>query len=133
METLKLQNPILINGKEYKSLNYDFDEITIELFGEAETRKFKLGEAGIKGATLELDYSMQSYLGMAAIIAVNPTFDFNDLERIKGKDLMGLYRVGRNFFKGEELVSSPEEILEEPSELTEKTITPLPNKSKKTD
>ena len=40
---------------------------------------------------------MQLYLGFAAIIAVNPKYDYNDLQRISGPDVMSVMKIGRNF------------------------------------
>lgn len=131
METLILKTPIFINGVEITELTYDITQITIEQFGEAEARKFKVGSASVKGATLELDYSMQVYIGMAAILAVNLNYDFNDLERIKGLDLVELYRIGRNFTAGREGTGLPEETSEEDSETTPAPSTPPLTLSKK--
>lgn len=128
METITLKHPIWVNGQEMTELTHDMDEITIEQFAEAEARKFKSGTASVKGATLELDYSMQIYLGMAAIIAVNPTFTFEDLERIKGSDLRLLFGLGRNFTTGGADENLREELLEEASESIPEPSTP-PNEN----
>ena len=99
MDTIKLRNPILINGKQVSVLTHDANEITPSGFAEAEYRKTRAN--GSKGApssaAVELDYSLHLYLGFAAILAVNPEYDFNDLERIKGSDVMEVMKVGRNF------------------------------------
>lgn len=99
MESIKLKNPIQINGKEVKELTFDSNEITPAGFAEAEYRKTRAN--GSKGspssAAVELDYSLHLYLGFASIIAVNPEYDFNDLERIKGIDVMEVMKIGRNF------------------------------------
>ena len=42
---LTLVNPIKIDGKNVKQIKYDTNEITPELFAEAETRKAKAGHA----------------------------------------------------------------------------------------
>ena len=99
MEKITLRNPILINGKQITELTYDVNEITPAGFAEAEYRKTRAN--GSKGApssaAVELDYSLHLYLGFAAIAAVNPEYDINDLERIKGTDVMEVMKVGRNF------------------------------------
>ena len=99
MESIKLKNPIQINGKQVDELTYDINEITPLGFAEAEYRKTRAN--GSKGApssaAVELDYSLHLYLGFAAIIAVNPAYDFNDLERIHGSDVMEVMKIGRNF------------------------------------
>lgn len=99
MNILKLKNPIKINGREVAELNYDENEITAEAFIDAECRKFAEGrkKGGLTAAAIELDYSMQLQLGFAAILAVNPSIDYNDLLRIKGADLIAVSRIGRNF------------------------------------
>ena len=40
---------------------------------------------------------MHLYLGFAAIIAANPQYDYNDLQRISGPDVMSVMKIGRNF------------------------------------
>lgn len=98
METLKLKNPIKINGKEVKELTYDVNEITVEAFIEAEMRKFNAGtKKGVNAAAIEMDYSMHLQLGLAAIVAVNADIDYNDLNRLKGFDLIAVSRIGRSF------------------------------------
>lgn len=99
MESIKLKKPITINGQEIKELTHDINEITPAGFAEAELKKAQAsGAKGTPGAgAIEIDYSMQLYLGFAAIIAVNPQFDYNDLQRISGPDVMSIMRIGRNF------------------------------------
>ena len=105
MKELKLKNPIKIDGKEVAVLTHDANEIDGILFATAEAKK--KAAAGMKNTTLspavEFDFSLHLYLGYAAIIAVNPDYDFSDLERIKGSDTMNVMEIGRNFiFKSEE-------------------------------
>ena len=99
MDSIKLTKPIKVNGEEVAELTYDVNEITPAGFAEAEFRKSQA--SGSKGApsaaAVELDYSMQLYLGFAAIIAVNPKYDYNDLQRISGPDVMSVMKIGRNF------------------------------------
>ena len=112
MNELKLSAPIMVNGKKLNVLTYDTNAITVSLFAEAEARKLKATTAkagGLAGAA-EMDYSLHLYLGMMAIIAVNPDIDVSDLERITGADVMALMRIGRNF-----TTSRSEEISEENS------------------
>ena len=67
MESIKLKNPIQINGKQVDELTYDINEITPLGFAEAEYRKTRAN--GSKGApssaAVELDYSLHLYLGFA--------------------------------------------------------------------
>lgn len=117
METLKLKNPVKINGKEFCELTYDANEITAEAFIDAEYRKFAAAaKKGVNAATIEMDYSMHLQLGFAAIIAVNPDIDYNDLTRLKGFDLISVSRIGRNFIMPSAAEESTEELPENTSE-----------------
>lgn len=96
---LTLKNPILINNKTISEMTYDANEITGALFSEAEAMRKRA--AGMKNVSInpaiEFDFALHLYLGYAAIIAVNPEYDFSDLERIHGGDLMDVMNIGRNF------------------------------------
>ena len=119
METLKLQNPININGKEVSELTYDIDAIDGDMFDEAANRKtgvqMKSGQAPALNA--EMDPLAHKYFGFAAIIAVNPDIDWTDLQRIKGKDNANIMRIGRFF-----LMPSVESTAENSVEDTETTL-----------
>lgn len=134
MEKIILKNPVQINGKEIKELTYDVNEITPAGFAEAEYRKTRAN--GSKGtpssAAVELDYSLHLYLGFAAILAVNPEYDFNDLERIKGLDVMEVMKVGRNFIIAS-VADSMDEESENVSETTPASTTPGRQNSKASD
>lgn len=99
MEKLILKNPILINGKEVKEMEYDANEINGILFATAEAKR--KGAAGMKNTSItpaaEFDFGLHLYLGFAAIVAVNPEYDFSDLERMKGSDIVDVMGIGRNF------------------------------------
>lgn len=131
MECIKLRNPVLINNKHVKELTYDANEITPAGFAEAEYRKSRAN--GSKGApssaAVELDYSLHLYLGFAAILAVNPEYDFSDLERIKGADVMEVMKVGRNFII-DSVADSMDDESENVSETTPESITPERQSSK---
>ncbi len=117
-KTLELANPFYITGERITKLEYDIDEITPALFAEAEAMKNKqTGSSRFQGGaagTMELDYSFHLYLGMAAIIALNPLYSFEDLLQIKGKDTYALMGVGRSFMMPSE--ESKEDNSEEQSE-----------------
>lgn len=118
-KTFKLDNPILINGKKIAELSYDANEITAQMFAEADYRKLAAsGSAGNKAGAVELDYGMQLYLGFEAIIAVNPEIALADLERIHGVDLMKIMRIGRDFTFGRSEEASNPDSSDEPSETT---------------
>lgn len=79
--TIKLDNPVQINGKSYNELTYDISEITAQAFAEADARKLSASGSknGNAAGAAELDYGLHLYLGFAAIIAVNPEIDISDL------------------------------------------------------
>lgn len=98
-ELLKLDTPIEINGKKVEELAYDTEEITSEMFIHAASMaNEKSRKMGCQYITIiESDYNVHLYLGMMAVIAVDTSIDILDLERLKGKDVIKLAQVGRNF------------------------------------
>ena len=131
---LKLKNPVMINGETVTEMTYDSNEIDGILFATAESKRKTA--AGLKNTTItpaaEFDFGLHLYLGFAAIIAVNPTYDFSDVERIKGHDIREVMSIGRNF-----MLASDEEPQEsdsdEPIETTPESTTPAPQNSKKSE
>jgi hypothetical protein len=95
---IKLQNPIKIDGKTVDELKYDTNEITAELFASAEAKKLSASHstANLSGA-MELDYPLHLYLGIAAVVAINSNYTFEDVARIKGRDVVEVMKIGRNF------------------------------------
>ena len=94
-------------ARERPELPYDPEEITAQMFARADAKKVKAGGAG--GVSMaEVDYGMHLYLGFMAILAVNPQLDLNDLERIKGSDLVVVMHIGRNFMLLKSAVVSQE-------------------------
>lgn len=132
MKTLTLANPILINGEEVKEMTYDINEIDGVLFATAEAKK--KAAAGMKNmsitAAAEFDFGLHLYLGYAAIIAVNPSYDFSDLERIKGRDVVEIMGIGRNFMLKSD-AESQENASDEHTETTPASTTPGSRNSKK--
>ena len=96
--TLTLKNPVMINGDKITEMKYDTNEIDGVLFATAEAKR--KAAAGMKNlsvsAAAEFDFGLHLYLGYAAIVAVNPTYDFSDLERMKGADVVEVMAIGRN-------------------------------------
>lgn len=120
---INLETPIQINNKKISELTYDTGEITAALFAEADVKKKQA--AGIKNVSIspavEFDFGLHLFIGFAAVIAVNPEYDFSDLERIKGRDIIDLMKVGRNF-----LLKSEEDSRQSNSENeSENTVKPL--------
>ncbi len=98
MNTLRLQTPIMINGKEIKELTYNTAKITVSQFLEAESRSSLIcGNARMNTTTHHFDHGFHVYLGMMAIITENPQVDVTDLERLNGYDVVQLANIGRDF------------------------------------
>lgn len=133
MEKLELKNPIDINGVKVSEMTYDADEITGILFATAERRKGSVGGALSIAPSAEFDIALHLYIGYAAIIAVNPSYDWTDLERIKGTDVNAVMRIGRNFMLAGLEKGSQENDLEKPSETTPESTTPVKQISKKSE
>lgn len=98
-KTLELKHPIMIDNKEVTELTYDVEEITAALYSEADTKR-RIA-AGVRNVTAtpsaEIEFGLHAYVGMAAVIAVNPNYAFEDLERVKGSDMLDLQDIGRRF------------------------------------
>lgn len=133
-ETLKLKNPIKIGTEkglvEVSEVTYDANEIDGILFATAEARR--KAAAGMKNTTItpaaEFDFGLHLYLGFAAIIAVNPSYDFTDVERIKGSDLKKVMDIGRNFMLSSE-AEQPQNDSGEHTETTPASTTQAPQSS----
>lgn len=120
--TVKLINPIKIDGKNVKELTYDTNEITPELFAEAEAKKMAAAHAAAnRSGAMELDYPLHLYLGLASVVAINPSYTFEDVARIKGRDCVELMVIGRNFIMKPE--SSPDDDSAELSEIMPESTT----------
>lgn len=133
-ETLKLKNPILIDGKEVSEVSYDSNEIDGILFATAESKR--KAAAGMRNTSItpaaEFDFGLHLYLGFAAIVAVNPSYDFSDVERIKGHDVVEVMSIGRNFMLASDK-EQPENDSGEPTETTPESTTPARQTSKKSE
>lgn len=130
--TLILDHPIQINGQEVKELTYDPQEITADLFTAACAKSAALDKT--RTITLKLkenDHALHLYLGMMAIIAVNPNIDITDLERIKGFDVLSLTNIGAFFTLRKEAAVSEENSSAELSENTANTSTQASENSDK--
>ena len=130
--TLVLDNPILINGQTVKELTYDPQEITAEQFSVACAKSAALDKT--RSVTLKLkenDHALHLYLGMMAVIAVNPNIDVTDLERIKGFDVLSLTNIGTFFTLRKEAAVSAASSSGEQSENTANTSIQASEKSDK--
>ncbi|MCL1867068.1 MAG: hypothetical protein FWF82_06630 [Oscillospiraceae bacterium] len=126
---LKLHNPVMINGKEVSEITHDSNEIDGVLFATAEyKRKMSAGvrnSASVVTPAMEFDFGLHLYIGFAAIIAVNPEYDFSDVERIKGRDIIDVTQIGRNFMLKSEADSTQNDS-DEPTATTPESTTPPP-------
>lgn len=134
MNTLKLNHPIQVGtqegAKELTELTYDPEEITPQMFARADAKKGKAG--GTSGVSMaEVDYGMHLYLGFMAILAVNPQLDLNDLERIKGSDLVVVMHIGRNFMLLKSAGSASSSSGEQSETTPESSTPPSPTSSAK--
>lgn len=119
--TLNLDNPIKINGKEVTELTYDPMEITVAHFSEACARSAAIDKnKSFNFKFQENDYALHMYLGMMAVVAVNPDIDISDLERVKGFDALKFTTIGRLFILRRSEAPSEENNSEEQSEATAK-------------
>lgn len=123
--TIKLFNPIQINGKLVKELTYDTNEITAAAFAQADSSKLAMtNRRGNLAGAVEIDYALHVYLGFAAITAINSEIDTSDLERIKGHDVINIMRIGRDFIAERSAAPSSPELSEDVSETTPELSAP---------
>lgn len=134
MKTLKLRNPIMINGEKVAEVAYDTNEIDGILFATAESKR--KAAAGMKNTSItpaaEFDFGLHLYLGFASIVAVNPSYDFSDVERIKGRDVVDVMAIGRNFMLASDQAQQ-ESDSDEPTETTPESTTQAQPNSKKSE
>jgi hypothetical protein len=133
-DTLQLRNPIKIDGKDVAEVTYDSNEINGILFATAEAKR--KAAAGMNNVSIslsaEFDTGLHLYLGFAAIVAVNPTYDFSDVERIKGRDMVDVMAIGRNFMLASEK-EQQENDSGAPTETTPESTTQAPQSSKESE
>lgn len=129
-QKLELRQPIMINGKNYKELEYDFEELTCEDYTTAATyadsKTFRASQSGKPNAAImEQNISFHMYLGMMAVVAANrELIDIADMERTRGYDLVKITQVGRNFIAGRSEEPSDQNNSEKPSEATPESTIP---------
>lgn len=101
MDTIRLRQPLKVNGKDVSELKLDFDAITPEGFIRAEAlSNAKRSNQGASASLAEVDYGFHLYLAFEAATAADPSIDIADLERINGRDLVQLMQAGRFFALG---------------------------------
>lgn len=125
---IKLDNPIKVSGKLLNELPFDYLEITNDLYLEAAVRSSRVGSAVNASMVRETNEALIFCFGKAAIIAVNPSISWEDLEQIKGLDLLRVSNIGRFFITGKQ-VSSQQNPSDEQSEAMPSTSTQASEKS----
>ena len=114
MNKITLQEPITINGKQVKELSYDALQITAAQFSEACARSSAIDKNKTFSFKMrENDYALHLYLGMMAIVAVNPEIDIADLERVQGFDVLAIADIGMLFTLRRSVAPSEESNSEE--------------------
>ena len=120
---IKLDNPIKVNGVERHELTYDYFEITNDLYLESAMRSSRIGNTQNTAVARELNEALILCFGKAAIIAANPDISWEDLEHLKGFDLLSVANVGRFFItrKREVSMQSPsgEQSVDTPNDSTQ--------------
>ena len=95
--TFKLDNPIKVNNEIRTELDFDYFEITNDLYLEAAMRSSRVGSTINSAMTKELNEALIFCFGKAAIIAADPKISWEDLEQLKGFDLLSVSNIGRFF------------------------------------
>lgn len=126
MQTIKLSRPLLVNGREVTELRCDMEAIDADGFIRAEAlSNGRRNNQGSNAAMAEIDYGFHVYLAFEGCVAADPTVDVADLERIRGRDLVQLMKVGRFFALGAD-GDSEEGSSDEPSASTQESSTAAP-------
>lgn len=103
-EVLKLSSPIKVNGETIKKFEYDVQRLTVNDILTANKNKLRaLGNVDTSQKVAELDADLHFYVGMQAIIKLNPSVDVMDLNNLSGCDAYKLMQIGRSFFRADSL------------------------------
>lgn len=133
-KTLTLDSAIKINGKDVTELTHDAQEITAGQFTEACARSASIDKTKSFSFKLrENDYALHFYLGIMAIIAVNPEIAVEDMERVKGFDSLKIADIGMLFTLRRSGEASKENNSDEQSETTPNTSARAQSNSKEND
>lgn len=121
--TIKLKNPIKVDGKTVSELKIDTEVFSLE---ELERANKKLAEKGKAMSIQETDFD---YHLIVARILIEKTskgkIAYEDLARVKGSDLFQLQRAGRDFLL--------ESVAEEATENTEEQSEPIAESTQEQD
>ena len=105
MQTIKLKKPLTVNGKEYKELSYDLDELTAYDMDRAGKL---LKDDGSFVNIIELDAGYHFRIFCVAVTKQHSDIDMTDLVRLNGRDFVRAVKAVRNFFVEDSAESSPE-------------------------
>lgn len=97
-EILKLSSPLKINGQNMKELSYTLKLDVDDVFIAHDNRAKAHNNMDTAMKLVEFDTELHLYMGMQAIIKLNPQIDVNDLKRLHGVDVVNLLKIGRAFF-----------------------------------
>lgn len=124
-ETLKLNTPILVNGEKIKELDYDVQRLTVSDILTANKNKLRaMGNVDTSQKVAELDTDLHFFVGMQAIIKLNPSVDVSDLNNLSGCDVYKLMQIGRSFFRPDSSVEESKTSEEQQADTQEDTTAP---------
>lgn len=93
MNTIKLLNALEINGEKRKELSYDIEALSAEQFAECSVK------AGlVSNRVMELNATLHEKIGQYAVINTDRDIDSADLDRLTGRDIVSLAKIGRDIF-----------------------------------
>ena len=97
-EVIKLSTPINVNGKTIKELNYTLALDVDDVLTANNNRAAAHNNVDTTMKLVEFDTELHLYVGMQAVIKLNPHIDVSDLKRLSGADVSHLFKIGRAFF-----------------------------------
>lgn len=120
------ESTVQLKGTDYE---YSEDNLTAEMYikADAESRECanKIQKPSVVYATNDLAFHL--YIGYHMVNASNPQFTASEFNSLKGKDVIKLINIGRNFILGALVEDyhqeSPASSSEEPSEDIHESIT----------
>lgn len=125
-KTFKFRKPIMIEERTVNELDYDEEEITVDLYGRA------CEQGAVPTSIKEINDKLHVMVFWAAVMAVNHEVEFTTLNQVKGiGDILAMGDIGRNFIIRSE--GSKESSSEEPSENTQEDSTQASPSSERID
>ena len=121
-EILKLSSPIKVNGVEIEELAYDIDALGPGDIMQADKNRMRVTNGLVSQTVAELDPTLHLYVGLQAIIKLNPSVDISDLNNLGGKDTYKVMKIGRSFFREVSSAEKPTTSEEQSAPIQEDTI-----------